>query len=219
MAGEDEVDSPPLLSKCLDFCQALARQGHTFNISIAIGTSFSFSLDTRSKEVVTSKVIKKKASPSTLRRNAKRRAEFLARKQQNSSPRTSSDPAATELKCDHCEYEAASVKGLKQHTRMKHKEVEIERMRKPSDRPPLSVSPIKDQNREEPCHNCGGEDSPGHQCEEDPADQVCRLDRICDCSNPDCCDCVHDDSCQCFEDCEATAYCDCTIPYCVQLQT
>ena len=219
MAREDEVDSPPLLSKCLDFCQALARQGHTFNISIAIGTSFSFSLDTRSKEVVTSKVIKKKASPSTLRRNAKRRAEFLARKQQNSSPRTSSDPAATELKCDHCEYEAASVKGLKQHTRMKHKEVEIERMRKPSDRPPLSVSPIKDQNREEPCHNCGGEDSPGHQCEEDPADQVCRLDRICDCSNPDCCDCVHDDSCQCFEDCEATAYCDCTIPYCVQLQT
>ena len=219
MAREDEVDSPPLLSKCLDFCQALARQGHTFNISIAIGTSFSFSLDTRSKEVVTSKVIKKKASPSTLRRNAKRRAEFLARKQQNSSPRTSSDPAATELKCDHCEYEAASVKGLKQHTRMKHKEVEIERMRKPSDRPPLSVSPIKDQNREEPCHNCGGEDSPGHQCEEDPADQVCRLDRICDCSNPDCCDCVHDDSCQCFEDCEATAHCDCTIPYCVQLQT
>ena len=219
MAGEDEVDSPPLLSKCLDFCQALARQGHTFNISIAIGTSFSFSLDTRSKEVVTSKVIKKKASPSTLRRNAKRRAEFLARKQQNSSPRTSSDPAATELKCDHCEYEAASVKGLKQHTRMKHKEVEIERMRKPSDRPPLSVSPIKDQNREEPCHNCGGEDSPGHQCEEDPADQVCRLDRICDCSNPDCCDCVHDDSCQCFEDCEATAYCDCTIPNSVQLQT
>ena len=209
MAGEDEVDSPPLLSKCLDFCQALARQGHTFNISIAIGTSFSFSLDTRSKEVVTSQVIKKKASPSTLRRNAKRRAEFLARKQQNSSPRTSSDPAATELKCDQCEYEAASVKGLKQHTRMKHKEVEIERMRKPSDRPPLSVSPIKDQNREEPCHNCGGEDSPGHQCEEDPADQVCRLDRICDCSNPDCCDCVHDDSCQCFEVCEATAYCDC----------
>ena len=219
MAVEDEVDSPPLLSKCLDFCQALARQGHTFNISIAIGTSFSFSLDTRNKDVVTSQVTKKKASPSTRRRNAKRRAEFLARKQQNSSPRTSSDPAATELKCDHCEYEAASVKGLKQHTRMKHKEVEIERMRKPSDRPPLSVSPIKDQNREEPCHNCGGEDSPGHQCEEDPADQVCRLDRICDCSNPDCCDCVHDDSCQCFEDCEATAYCDCTIPYCVQLQT
>ena len=112
-----------------------------------------------------------------------------------------------------------NVKGLKQHTRMKHKEVEIERMRKPSDRPPLSVSPIKDQSREEPCHNCGGEGSPGHQCEENLADQVCRPDRICDCSNPDCCTCVHDDSCQCFEDCEATAYCDCTIPYCVQLQT
>ena len=162
-----------MLSKCLDFCQALARQGHTFNISIAFGTSFSFSLDTRSKEVVTSQVTKKKASPSTLRRNAKRREEFLARKRQNSLPRTSSDPAPTELKCDHCEYiiiyiKAASVKGPKQHTRMKHKDAEIERMT--SDRPPLSVSPIKDQSREEPCHNCGGEGSPGRQCEENPAD-------------------------------------------------
>ena len=113
MAGEDEVDSPPLLSKCLDFCQALASQGHAFNFSVAIGPSFTFSLDTRSK-AVSQVVAKKKPSPSTLRRNAKRREEFIAKKQLKPSPRISS-----EIKCDQCEYVAASEKGLRQHIRMK----------------------------------------------------------------------------------------------------
>ena len=55
---------------------------------------------------------------------AKRGEELLARKQQNSSHRTSSDPAAAELKCDRCENKAASVKGLKQHIRRSaHKEI------------------------------------------------------------------------------------------------
>ena len=81
MAGV-EVDSS-LLSQCLDFCQALARQGHAFNLSVAIGASFTFSLDTRSKEA--SPVTKKKASPSTLRRNARRREDYLKWKQNPSS--------------------------------------------------------------------------------------------------------------------------------------
>ena len=56
---------------------------------------------------------------------AKRGEELLARKQQNSSHRTSSDPAAAELKCDRCENKAASVKGLKQHIRRSaHKDTE-----------------------------------------------------------------------------------------------
>ena len=78
MAGV-EVDSS-LLSQCLDFCQALARQGHAFNLSVAIGASFTFSLDTRSKDVA-SQVTKKKASPSTLWINTKRREEYQLAKQ------------------------------------------------------------------------------------------------------------------------------------------
>ena len=113
-----------LVAKCLEFCQALSSQGQVFNISISTGSGFSFSLDTRSK-ASPSQSPKKKASPSTLRRNAKRKEEFLARKQQ-SSPTTDSGgvEAVTEaLECDQCEYVGASEKGLKQHMRMKHKNI------------------------------------------------------------------------------------------------
>ena len=80
MAAVVEADST-LVSKCMDFCQALASQGQVFNFSLSVGPTFSFSLDTtRSKAPWT----KKKPSPSTLRRNARRREEFNAKKQQNS---------------------------------------------------------------------------------------------------------------------------------------
>ena len=85
MTAVDEVNSS-LASKCMDFCQALASQGQAFNFSIVIGPNFSFSLDTRSK-VMQESVTKKRSSPSTLHRNAKRREEFV-KKKQNSSVRT-----------------------------------------------------------------------------------------------------------------------------------
>ena len=78
MTAVDEVNSS-LASKCMDFCQALASQGQAFNFSIVIGPNFSSSLDTRSK-VVQESVTKKRSSPSTLRRNAKRREDFLKKK-------------------------------------------------------------------------------------------------------------------------------------------
>ena len=102
-----------LVAKCLEFCHALSSQGQVFNISISTRSGFS-SLDVRSK-ASPSNTPEKKASPSTLRRNAKRREEFLARKQQ-SSPTTDSGgvEAVTEaLECDQCEYVGASEKGLK----------------------------------------------------------------------------------------------------------
>ena len=86
MSGED---STSLASKCMAFCQTLASQGQVFNFSLSIGPDFSFSLDTRSKAVKTQGT-KKRISPSTLRRNARRRAEFNAKKQQSSQSRISS---------------------------------------------------------------------------------------------------------------------------------
>ena len=71
MAAVAEVGSS-LLSKCLDLCQALCNQGQAFNFSVTIGQDFTFSMDTRSKEVSPVTVVKKKASPSTMRRNALR---------------------------------------------------------------------------------------------------------------------------------------------------
>ena len=154
-----------LASKCMAFCQALASQGQSFNFSISIGSDFSFSLDTRSK-AITSQGTKKMASPSTLRRNVRRREEFIAKKQQESSTRISGDnsAAAKELKCDQCEYVAASEKGLRQHIRMKHKEVlrSSDESREPLD----CSSPLLSNTREELCHNCESPFSTGHQCED-----------------------------------------------------
>ena len=76
MGGVD----PTLASKCLDLCQALIGQGKALNFSLSYtGTSYTFSLDTRSKDTPSPQA-RKKTSPSTLRRNARRREEFLKRK-------------------------------------------------------------------------------------------------------------------------------------------
>ena len=120
MAAVAEVGST-LLSKCLDFCQALSSKGQAFNFSVAIGPNFIFSMDTRSKAA--SPGIKKKASPSTLRRNARRREEYLQRKQNPSTVHSTEEveTVSDALFCDQCDYKPASEKGLRQHKRMKHK--------------------------------------------------------------------------------------------------
>ena len=80
MTAVDEANSS-LAIKCLDFCQALTSQGLEINFSLNIGSTFSFSLDTRHKvPLALDSKKKKKASPSTLRRNARRRRDFLKKK-------------------------------------------------------------------------------------------------------------------------------------------
>ena len=164
MAAVDEVDST-LVSKCMAFCQALAIQGQAFNFSLSIGPTFNFSLDTRGK-LLKGPVAKKRTSPSTLRRNAKRREEFVNKKQQSPSARIPTENSAAALKkpkCDQCDFEAVSEKGLRQHMRMKHQKPSMdgaasgqtpEKLRNPSSQPSLLMSPIRDQGRVEICHNC-----------------------------------------------------------------
>ena len=74
----------PLASKCLDLCQTLASQGQAFTFSLTIGSTFNFSLSTGSQDTPApaSKTVKKNKSPSTQRRDARRRKEFLKRKSQ-----------------------------------------------------------------------------------------------------------------------------------------
>ena len=79
MAETGEVDLSLAYSKCMEFCQALATQGKAFHFSLNMGANFSFSLDTRG-EAASSFAKKKKKTPSTLRRNARRREEFLGKK-------------------------------------------------------------------------------------------------------------------------------------------
>jgi hypothetical protein len=147
MAAVVEVNST-LASKCMDFCQALISQGQVFNFSLSVGPTFSFSLDTtRSKAPRT----KKKPSPSTLRRNARRREEFKAKKQQSSPTSTGALLPSPEKEkrplCALCDFEAASEQGLKTHKRMKHKEILRSSHEGSTD---VSISPLLDVSREEP---------------------------------------------------------------------
>ena len=69
-----------LESQCLAFTQALVNQKIGFNIQITSG-SFSFSFDNKGKASArTSPSEVKKKSPSTRRRNARRRQQFLENK-------------------------------------------------------------------------------------------------------------------------------------------
>ena len=83
MAATPVNEDALLASQCLDFCKTLA--GKSFSFSLKIGTNFSFSLDTRGEELLPS-TKKKKQTPSTLRRNARRREQFLQTKLASTAP-------------------------------------------------------------------------------------------------------------------------------------
>ena len=157
MAAVAEVGST-LLSKCLDFCQALSSQGQAFNFSVATGPDFTFSMDTRSKAASPVTMFKKKASPSTLRRNARRREEFLKRKQNPSSVNLCEvETVSNALSCDQCDYKAVSERGQMEHNRMKHRAPKLASTpaspecprQKPRTSGSLSASPLLETNREE----------------------------------------------------------------------
>ena len=72
------VDSS-FAAKCMDFCHALTSQKKSFTFSLILGSSFTFSLDTKEDRSPVSKAVRRK-SPSAKRRNERRRAEFLVRR-------------------------------------------------------------------------------------------------------------------------------------------
>ena len=69
-----------LASQCLNFCRTLASQGRSVSFSLKVGSSFAFSLDTKDSENIPASKARKKLSPSTQKRNARRRQEFFASK-------------------------------------------------------------------------------------------------------------------------------------------
>ena len=166
MTAVNETDSS-LTTKCLDFCQALASQGKEFKFAITVGSTFTFSLDTREgKETLPTR---SKKSPSTQRRNAKRRKEFLIKKSTSEStglePNQKSKKQGKGFQWDQCDLDFKTENGLKIHKGKSHKEVSSpEKKRRSSSKSSLILSPIRNQVRVEPCHNCGMEMSPSHQC-------------------------------------------------------
>ena len=83
-------DQPPLATHCLEFTKALVMQGVSFHFSITAG-SFSFSFDNskgnRNSDTAwtPAKPEKTRKTPSTLRRNARRKELFLKKKSETLS--------------------------------------------------------------------------------------------------------------------------------------
>ena len=102
-----------LVSQCLDFCQTLAGKSLTFSFSLTIGTNFTFSVDTMGNGTLASKEKKKKPTPSAMRRNARRREEFLNKKRNASTAAKpfQSKPAAVK----EAEAPAKAPSGLLHH--------------------------------------------------------------------------------------------------------
>ena len=122
-----------LTNKCLEFCQVLASQGQKFSFSLSIGSNFSFSLDTKEKytSLDSRKVrtplqgVKKKLSPSQVRRNLKRKEEFLKGKFGNSKTDQLEQKKNT-LKCNQCDHTFKSENDLHIHMDSLHEEIVLD---------------------------------------------------------------------------------------------
>ena len=152
-------DNSDLASQCMAFCQALASKGQTFSFSLNVGPSFTFSLDTRGNGSTT--LSKKRKTPSTQRRNSRRRAEFLAKKH---GPPPETEPSVEKetepeeeniFQCDQCENNFKSENGLKIHIGKTHKKVDSDfatpecPRQQPRSSVSLSASPLLNICREE----------------------------------------------------------------------
>ena len=112
MAATPSKEDALLVSQCLDFCQMLAGKSIPFSFCLKVGHN-SFSVDTRGKEVLANPK-KKKKTPSTLRRDARSREDFLNQK-------LNAPTAEKTSKCDQCDGTFKSENGLKIHIGKAHK--------------------------------------------------------------------------------------------------
>ena len=97
-----------LVTQCMEFCQQLMTKETSFSFSLSLGSSFCFSLDTKESSSLDSKRITfpglpiRRKKPSSLRRNIRRRQEFLQKKLtvENRSADTAAAEKATAEKAD-----------------------------------------------------------------------------------------------------------------------
>ena len=103
-----------------------------------------------------------------MRRNLKRKEDYLKRKKENSSDTETSSQVKKTFKCSQCDNDFKSEKGLKIHIGKAHKSSDppTEKLRDailPALKP-LVISPIR-ETRIIHCNNCDGLMSPNHTCD------------------------------------------------------
>ena len=185
------------VDKCLAFCQALTQSDHKFTLNLSIGKDKLFFSN---KELTSSCQVKKKKSPSQLRREDRRKRERQSKvaeevtdngKEKVTEKEAETSGAAEKVDvsiapaCDQCEYKATTEKGLRQHTRMKHRALvqtstpalsTPESLRTTTKPDNIRSSPLSHTTREETCSNCGDIFTSNHQC-----DHLGEAANICEC--------------------------------------
>ena len=76
-----DTDYKSLVNQCFEICSALKDKGCKFSLSLRLGSSFNLSLSSEGPSPEATK--KTRRSPSYLRRQTRRRAAFLARKEKH----------------------------------------------------------------------------------------------------------------------------------------
>ena len=95
MANCDQTDMSPFGTKCLEITTLLANQGRDFSLTLKIGHQFSFHADSKGMRTFPARGSSadenrtKKKSASAIKRDRRRRIEFLKRKRESLSPATS----------------------------------------------------------------------------------------------------------------------------------
>ena len=150
-----------VVEKCLAFCQALSSSNHLFSFNLKIGSdSFNFDL----KELAKSSCVKKKKSPSQMRREMKRRDERkrAATKAEEDIAKVSDKSAmVTKPKCDPCGTSFNSEEELNTHNESDHKELSTpEKERSIESCSELQLTPIHIQRDEEKHSEQEGASSP-----------------------------------------------------------
>ena len=90
MAGpnQDSIDVT-MATKCLELTQTLISMKASCKFSLYLSNGFNYSFSNLEHGNTNSRNIEKKKSPSTLRRNAKRREEYMKKKKDSTSKYTS----------------------------------------------------------------------------------------------------------------------------------
>ena len=129
-----------VVGQCLEFTSNVLKSNKSFSFHLKMSNGFNFNFCNTEKRnsLLKDSKLKKKPSPSTLARNKIRIEKFIAKKKASalnakSGPSTDkessnvtltdSDSIATStFKCELCDYENHTKKGLSCHIAQKHKE-------------------------------------------------------------------------------------------------
>ena len=137
-----------LATQCLEFCRHLDAQGMAYKFSLSIGSNFTFSLDTRG-EATTSREVRKKLSPSSVKRNARRKADFLKKKSMSSEESSDSSEKKSATPDEAVKTTVDLEKPAEKHPEEPAKE-------QPADKQPAEKQPASQPwRRPSTCRRCG----------------------------------------------------------------